>query len=223
MAFTNNKDQVKKKNYNVFLALDNKSIVDIETLYTTPNWEFLSNFPSSPTEVIAVGDYTITNNSEDVIVLLGAGNIINNSTDGKLRFVVESTTGACDGYTGDPTPIFRNLMPLGVCLAEAELKEEKGEDIKLLDGNFHIVEKNISYNVIMPRSDMEFRKFLVDNGFLDNKNIGILFKEIIDKEYAYINNAPFFAGQTIKANALGQMTLSGNYSVSPETIVMSLG
>ena len=84
-----------------------------------------------------------------------------------------------------------------------------------------IVDKTVSFNIIMPRGDNQLRKFLVENNSFPT--IGIMFKDLNSKGFAYINNVPMFTGVSIKANALNQLTFSASYSVPSTQNVLLLG
>lgn len=218
MAFNNNKTQLKKKNYNAFMFLDNKALLAVEG-YSETILNALTNFPSNPKEA-SLGVNVMTNDYD--VYVISSGSFTSTATDGKLKFGIVLSPKAVVAFINTANQSSLNgVFPLGTCLSEAEIKEEKGEDVQLLSGDKLVVDKNISFNIVMPRGDKTLRNFLVENNSFPY--IGIMFKDLNSKGFAYINKVPLFAGVTIKSNALNQLTFSATYSVPATENVLLLG
>ena len=211
MAFTANKQMVRKLNYVAMVNLSNSTIEE-----PVAN---LDKFNQNPKETIYTGStaLSITNASTDVLVLTGTCiSATAGATDGKLRMLVNrkssgnvniggKTVGVgksvfiLDDAVTDPT----GFHALGICLAEVGFTQERDDDVQLADGNEVVVGSKITVSAILPGAVEQIRNIVASNA-----NVGFLIYTSDTKQGYYIKNLNPFVSIQIKGNTLNQTEIT---------------
>jgi len=217
MAFTKGNTLVKKDNYAIFISLTNASLTYIDAL-TTNEKGYLLNFPTNPTQTVTTGNIALTNASTDIVVT-SSGTFSSTASDNKLRFCLNLATKAVGAYYNNTAVLVnQKLFPIGICLAEAYINEEKGEEVKLLDGGLPVISKTISFEAILPSIQIEQKNFINSLPVM-----GVLFKSLSTTFFAYVKDLVPFMSLTVKSNALNQMVLSASKEVGATDSIITMG